>query len=194
MPVCSSGIRSGQKRKGSQPTPIRQHHRKAKDHYRPGKECRPYSEINEAFGTRKKNYYVRNPLRDPRKAWQSNQKQAKRRGLLTKGVFFLYDNARPHTAARTVQVHQNFKWENLKHPWYNLDIASNKGQYHLFQLLKNRLGSKSLDDSEELKDTVKDWPKSLGGRFLYMWYEKLVSRYEKCIDGKENYVGKSLSS
>ena len=94
------------------------------------------------------------------KASQSNQKQAKRCGLLTKGVFFHNDNTWPHTAARTVQLHLNIKWKILKHPWYNFDIASSEGQYHLIQHLKNWLGSKSLDDGEELKEAVADWLKA----------------------------------
>ena len=81
----------------------------------------------------------------------------KRRGLLTKGVLFLHDNARPHTAARTVQLLQNFKWEILEHPPYSPDLAPS--DYHLFQHLKNWLGSKSFHDDEELKDAVGGWLK-----------------------------------
>jgi hypothetical protein len=40
----------------------------------------------------------------------------KRRGMLTKVVVLLHDNARPHTAARTKALLQQFNWEIFEHP------------------------------------------------------------------------------
>jgi histone-lysine N-methyltransferase SETMAR len=42
--------------------------------------------------------------------------QNKRCGMLTKGVILLHDNARPHTAARTKALLQQFNWEIFEHP------------------------------------------------------------------------------
>ena len=41
--------------------------------------------------------------------------QNKRRGMLTKGVILLHDNARPHTAARTNALIKLFNWEIFGH-------------------------------------------------------------------------------
>jgi histone-lysine N-methyltransferase SETMAR len=40
----------------------------------------------------------------------------KRRGLLSKGVVILHDNARPHTSAHTADTLQKLRFEVLKHP------------------------------------------------------------------------------
>ena len=37
--------------------------------------------------------------------------RSKRRGLLSKGVVLLHDNARPHTAAHTAETHRKLKFE-----------------------------------------------------------------------------------
>ena len=45
--------------------------------------------------------------------------QNKRRGMLSSGIVLLHDNARPHTAARTAQLLQQFRWEVFAHPPYS---------------------------------------------------------------------------
>jgi hypothetical protein len=42
--------------------------------------------------------------------------RSKRRGLLSKRVLLLHDNACPHTAAHTVDTLRALKFEVLKHP------------------------------------------------------------------------------
>jgi len=49
--------------------------------------------------------------------------RSKRRGLLSKRVLLLQDNARPHTAAHTVDKLRALKFELLKHPPYSPDLA-----------------------------------------------------------------------
>jgi histone-lysine N-methyltransferase SETMAR len=39
----------------------------------------------------------------------------KRRGILTKGVYLLHDNARPHTARETQKLLRQFGWDILFH-------------------------------------------------------------------------------
>jgi hypothetical protein len=41
--------------------------------------------------------------------------QNKRRGMLTRGVVLLHDNARPHTAAQTQALIMSFGWEQMNH-------------------------------------------------------------------------------
>jgi hypothetical protein len=52
------------------------------------------------------------------------------RGVLTKGVVLLHDNARPHTAARTNALIKLFIWEIFDHSHYSPDLAPS--DYHLF--------------------------------------------------------------
>lgn len=47
----------------------------------------------------------------------------KRQGLLSKGVLLFHENARPHTAAHTVQTLEKLSFEVLEHPAYSPDLA-----------------------------------------------------------------------
>jgi histone-lysine N-methyltransferase SETMAR len=49
-------------------------------------------------------------------------------------VFFLQDNARPHTAALMVATPLKLKWDVLPHPLYSPDLA--QSDYHLFGPMK----------------------------------------------------------
>jgi hypothetical protein len=42
--------------------------------------------------------------------------QNKRRGMLSRGVVMIHDNARPHTAAATQNLITTFGWEQFDHP------------------------------------------------------------------------------
>ncbi|KAJ4428773.1 hypothetical protein ANN_25766 [Periplaneta americana] len=57
-------------------------------------------------------------LRKLRRAFQN-----KRRGKLSRGVVLLHDNARPHTAASTRELLDQFGWEIFDHPPYSPDLA-----------------------------------------------------------------------
>jgi len=58
----------------------------------------------------------------------------KRRGMLSSEIVLLHDNVRPHTAARTAQLLQQFRWEVFDHPPYSPDLAPS--DYQLFMHLK----------------------------------------------------------
>ena len=55
---------------------------------------------------------------------------SKRRGLTSKGVLFHQDNARPHTAKKTLELIEYFGWEVVPHPPYSPYLAPS--DYHLF--------------------------------------------------------------
>jgi histone-lysine N-methyltransferase SETMAR len=57
--------------------------------------------------------------------------------MLTSGVVLLHENARPHSAARTRALLQQFNWELFVHPPYSLDLTPS--DYNLFTFLKNWL-------------------------------------------------------
>ena len=94
----------------------------------------------QCFGTHKAQYW--NIIRRSttiNSAWYSEMftgrlKPAirrKRRGLLSKGVVLLHNNARPHTAAETLR---KLKFQVMAHPLYSPDLAPS--DYHLFCPLK----------------------------------------------------------
>jgi histone-lysine N-methyltransferase SETMAR len=76
--------------------------------------------------------------------------RSKRQGLLSKRVLLLHNNARPHTAAHTVDTLRALKFELLKHPPYSPDLAPS--DFHLFGPMKEHLwGQKFADDNEVLE-------------------------------------------
>jgi len=48
--------------------------------------------------------------------------RSKRRGKLSKEILLL-QNVRPHTAAHTLEIHKQLKWEAMEHPAYSPDLA-----------------------------------------------------------------------
>jgi transposase len=74
----------------------------------------------------------------------------------------LYDNARPHTAARTRALLDHVKWELFDRPPYSPDPAAS--DHHLFTYLKNCLGSQRFNS--ELMEDVKTWLRSHAADFF----------------------------
>ncbi|GFX48781.1 histone-lysine N-methyltransferase SETMAR [Trichonephila clavipes] len=69
--------------------------------------------------------------------------------MLTKGVRFHHDNARPHTANRTTALVERFGWEMVSHPPYSPDLAPS--DFHLFPELKKNLGGTQFQTDEEVQ-------------------------------------------
>ncbi len=112
----------------------------------------------------------------------------KRPGLLTRQPFFFHDNARPHTSRLTTAHLQKFKWEVFGHPPYSPDMAPS--DYHLFPRLKGWLGSQRFANDEELKQGVTTYLQKLDAEFFRVGIEKLVTRYDKCLNVNGDYVEK----
>ena len=74
--------------------------------------------------------------------------RSKCRGQLSKGIVLLHDNARPHTAARTVEAFQKPKFEALAHPPYSPDLAPS--DYRLFGPIKEALWGRRFTSDQEL--------------------------------------------
>ncbi|KAG5310262.1 SETMR methyltransferase, partial [Pseudoatta argentina] len=108
--------------------------------------------------------------------------------MLTAGVSLLHDNARPHVAASTTALLNQFSWDVLTHPPYSPDLAPS--DYHLFTKLKESLAEKRFQNDEEAQTAVTNWTKELAGSFYAEGISKLVSRYTKCIEIDGNYVEK----
>src|SRR5215469_17316576 len=114
--------------------------------------------------------------------------QNKRRGMLSAGVVLLHDNARPHTANRTQDLITSFGWEQLDHPSYSPDLAPS--DYHLFLHLKKHIAGQRHSDDDEVKTFVKQWLSNQAASFFDDGIQKLVPRYDKCLNCNGNYVEK----
>ena len=101
--------------------------------------------------------------------------------MLSATILLLHDNARPHSAAQTQDLITSFKWEQMDHPpSYSPDLAPS--DYHRFLHLKKFLGGKLFDDDDDLKDAVQKWLTSQAAAFYKEGIQKLVPRYNKCIN------------
>jgi transposase len=105
--------------------------------------------------------------------------------MLTEGVVLLHDDARPHTAARTTALIKRLDWEIFDHPPYSPDLAPS--DYHLFSKMKVWLGTQHFCSNKELMDGVNNWLNTLAALFFDEGLQKLVSRYDKCLNVDGNY-------
>ncbi|KAJ4439167.1 hypothetical protein ANN_15124 [Periplaneta americana] len=96
--------------------------------------------------------------------------------------------ARPHTAASTRELLDQFGWEIFDHPPYSPDLAPS--DFHLFTKLKDFLGGTRFGSDEELKKTVNTWLNELATEEYNTGILKLVNRYDKCLNVGGDYVEK----
>jgi transposase len=108
-------------------------------------------------------------------------------GMQTKGVL-LHDNARPHTAGRTNSLIKLFNWEIFDLSPYSPDLAPSN--YSLFTKMKVWLGTQRFHTNEELMDGVNNWLHNLAAPFFDEGLQKLVSRYDQCLNVDGNCVEK----
>ncbi|KFM58915.1 Histone-lysine N-methyltransferase SETMAR, partial [Stegodyphus mimosarum] len=90
--------------------------------------------------------------------------QNKRRGMLSKGIVLLHDNARPHTAGVTQSLIRHFHREQLDHPPYSPDLAPS--DYHSFLYMKREFGGKRFGSDDDTKNAVESWLSKLAGSFF----------------------------
>ncbi|GFU43387.1 mariner Mos1 transposase [Trichonephila clavipes] len=114
--------------------------------------------------------------------------QNKLRGMLSKGVLLIHDNARPHTSRSTQELIESFDWEVLDHVPYSSDLAPS--DFHLFRYLKHNLGGKRFSGNEEVKAAVNSWLHDQTADLFKEGFKNLVLRYAKCINKLGNYVEK----
>jgi histone-lysine N-methyltransferase SETMAR len=98
------------------------------------------------------------------------------------------DNARPHTARRTIDVIAELKWELLPHPPYSPDLAPS--DYHLFGELKKPLRGIHFDSLKAVQKAVNNWVSSTPEKFFENGLKKLIKHWYKCIELKGDYVEK----
>ena len=114
--------------------------------------------------------------------------RTKRRGLLKKGVLLLHDDARPHTARRTIETITDLGFEVLPHPPYSPDLAPS--DFHLFGPLKEALSGRKFHSDDEVQEAVHSWLKGRPKSFFASGIRALVGRWQKCIDKQGDYIEK----
>ena len=65
-------------------------------------------------------------------------------------MLFHQDNARPHTAKKTLELIEKFGWEVVPHLPYSPDLEPS--DYHLFGPLKNHLRGTTFSDDKAVKE------------------------------------------
>ncbi|PNF33163.1 hypothetical protein B7P43_G13585 [Cryptotermes secundus] len=105
-------------------------------------------------------------------------------------IVFLHDNARLHMARRTASLLQEFSWEVFNHPPYSPDLAPS--DFHLFLHLKKFLSGERqhFENDREVEMVVTQWFQSQAVDFYDTGIQKLVPRYDKCLNSGDDYVEK----
>ena len=112
--------------------------------------------------------------------------RSKRRGQLSKSTVLLHDNARPHTAAHTVETLQKQKFELLAQLPYSPDLAPS--DYHLFGPLKAALRGRRFTSDQELNEAAHACLAAQPKTFFSDGIKKPVQRWKKCIEKQGDYV------
>ena len=108
----------------------------------------------------------------------------KRRGMLTRGVWLLHDNAAIHKSM-IAQEAVDCSFVQLDHPAYSPDLAAS--DYFLFRNLKYHLPGVRYPDDEALKEAVKE------GQTDDFYFSELTvcqKKCRKCIELGGDYIGK----
>jgi histone-lysine N-methyltransferase SETMAR len=95
-------------------------------------------------------------------------------------MMLLHDNVRPHAAAETQAMLQKFGWQVFEHPAYSPDLALS--DFHLFPKSKEFLGGRCFKSDEDVKDAVMEWLNGLAAEVYDEGIQKLVTRYDKCLN------------
>ncbi len=103
-------------------------------------------------------------------------------------VLLFHDNARPRTAKKTQDLLKKLGWTVFNHPPYSPDIAPS--DYHLFRFLKTHLGGRQFETNEDVTKEVTNWLQKNSTEFYALGIEKLVNRYNKCLNRLGDYVEK----
>jgi histone-lysine N-methyltransferase SETMAR len=112
---------------------------------------------------------------------------SKRRGRLSEGLL-LHDNARPHTAACTLETLRKLKWEIMEYPAHIPDLAPS--DFHLSGPLTEALGGRRFQCDEDIKNAVHQRLRAQPKTFYYDGIKQLVGRWEKCVKKQDDYVEK----
>jgi hypothetical protein len=98
----------------------------------------------------------------------------------------LHDNVRPHAATARQDLIATFGWEQFDHPPYSLAPSD----FHMFLHPKTFLGGRRFHGDNKVKEAINMWFASQAASLYDAGIQKLVPRYEKCLNNYGNYVKK----
>ncbi|GBO38569.1 hypothetical protein AVEN_274022-1 [Araneus ventricosus] len=101
----------------------------------------------------------------------------KRPDMLRDAVILLHDNT--HTARKTQELLQKFKWEVWNHP-YSPDLVPS--DYFLFLKLKEDLTVTRFSSDSDEKTAAKNYLNGQGRDFYQAGLNTLVLRSDKCLN------------
>ncbi|GBO13384.1 hypothetical protein AVEN_170891-1 [Araneus ventricosus] len=111
-----------------------------------------------------------------------------RRGLFNRGVLFLDDNARPHTARDAMKTHLSPEMREIGSP--GLSPRSCTIRLSPFSCTEISQGVTSEHAHQTGVKAAKNFLRSLGTDFYQDGFSKLISRYDKSINDGGEYVKK----
>lgn len=114
--------------------------------------------------------------------------KTKRRGMLTKGVHILQDNAPAHNSNVAQMEARSCGYNILPHPAYSPDLAPS--DFHLFPTMKSFLKGKHFLDDEGLISEVQAWLLEQPEDFYKRGLRNCIKRWEKCVTLGGGYVEK----
>ncbi|GFY23521.1 retrovirus-related Pol polyprotein from transposon 297 [Trichonephila clavipes] len=83
-------------------------------------------------------------------------------------------------------LQRGFGWDVFGHPSYSPDLTPS--DFPLFLHLKSFLAGKHFNNDKELKENVSNWLKTQAATFYEEGIEKLVPRYDTCLQNFGSYV------
>jgi len=111
----------------------------------------------------------------------------KRRGNVTKRVWFLHDNALAHRALATQKKLAYLGFHCLDHPPYSADLTPS--DYHLFPgLTKKKLKVRHFFSDAEVTAVAETWLDGQPTENFLSGLQKLEQRAKKCIEFRGEYV------
>lgn len=112
-----------------------------------------------------------------------------KRRIMRQRPYLLWDNARPHAAARTQAKVEELGFRQINHPPYSPDLAI--ADFHLFGPMKMPMRGKIFKTREEVIDAADKSLRQLDANFWEAGFDKLIERYKKCISLNGEYVERS---
>ena len=121
---------------------------------------------------------------------QTYCEQLERVALKLKGnqdrVYFLHDNAKPHTAFVTKETITNLGWQLVPHPAYSPDIAPS--DYHLFHSMQHWIDGTKFKDEDEVKSSISDYFDSMSLQFFKKGILDLPERWRQVVLNNGAYI------
>lgn len=112
----------------------------------------------------------------------------RRPGMKSKVIQLHQDNARPHTARRTMDKISHLNWDLVQHPPYSPDLAPS--DYALFPYMKSFLRGRHFNTREEIEQETRSVLAAIPAQWFKDNIRKLEDRWEKCVVLHGDYVEK----